>query len=242
MTLPLPQHATASLPDLGSAISTGATPTAPLGAISNTASLPTLNVAKKIKIPNGVSSNAKQHVVLALDKSLSMGGHKIDELNLAVSGLIHELASPINKDGFLISIVEFNHGASRCVFAESAITLIPPSLFADGSTNFNAALEETVLTIEAFKAVPNPDGWRYLRPQVLFLSDGQSQISDKKINDLQEIANVWAIAYGDDADTSTLAHIASDGQAHLIGMDGGALRAFLAKVGETLSQDLAKAT
>lgn len=239
MTLPLPKAVTAPLSDLGPSNSTEATSTAPLGAVSNTTSLPTLNVAKKIKIPNGVSSNAKQHVVLALDKSLSMGGHKIDELNLAVSGLIHELASPINKDGFLISIVEFNHGASRSVFAESTLTLIPPSLFAGGSTNFNAAIEETISTIEDFKTQPNPDGWRYLRPQVLFLSDGQSPVSDKKINNLQEISNVWSIAYGDDADTAMLADIASDGRAHLIGTDGGALRSFLAKVGETLSQDLA---
>jgi len=99
-------------------------------------------------------------------------------------------------------------------------------------------LLETIKTVEDFNARPNLDGYRYLRPQVLFLSDGHSSVTDKNIADLHEIADVIAIAYGADADTQTLKRIASDGQVHVIGTDGGALRQFLAEVGKTLSQSL----
>lgn len=230
---------TQPLPGLDPDVQKGTTATAPLSADTAQPSIPVINVAKPIKIPTGVSSNAKQHVILVLDKSSSMGGSKIDDLNLGVSGLVFELANPINKNGFLVSVVEFNHGAHRSVFAESAVTLQPPVLTTGGGTNFNAAMKQTISTVEDFKSRPNTEGWRYLRPQVLFLSDGQSPVSDNNIQDLQEIANVTAIAYGSDADSGTLSRIASDGQVHVIGTDGGALRAFLAKVGETLSQELA---
>ena len=92
-----------------------------------------------------------------------------------------------------------------------------------------------------FKARPNPDGWHYLRTQVLFLSDGQSSVSQKNILALQEIANVTAIAYGSDADGSTLSSIASDGKVHVIGTRGGELRKFFADVGKTLRQGFATA-
>jgi len=102
-------------------------------------------------------------------------------------------------------------------------------------------LKESILTIEEHTALPNPDGWVYLRPVALVLSDGQSDVSDKNIQDLQEIADVITIAYGSDANTSTLARIASDGQVHVVGTQGGELRKFLADVGQTLSQSLATA-
>ncbi len=215
------------------------TQTAPLGVQQTATALPTLKVSKPVKIPTGVSSNAKQHVLLVRDNSGSMSGNKIDELNLASSGLIHELASPENKDGFLISVIEFSSGSCREMFAQSAITATMPLAQAEGGTNFDSALLETISTIEELKAQPNPDGWRYLRPQVLFLSDGQSSVSDKNIADIQEFADVTAIAYGSDANTDTLSRIASDGQIHIIGTNGGELRKFLAEVGRTLSQSLA---
>jgi len=233
--------ATAPLQPISSGSSTASPPqtkTAPLGGDQTATALPTLKVSKPVKIPTGVSSNAKQHVLLVRDNSGSMSGNKIDELNLASSGLIHELASPENKDGFLISVIEFSNGSRRELFAQSAITAVLPLAHAGGGTNFDSALLETISTVEGLKAQPNSDGWRYLRPQVLFLSDGQSSVSDKNIANIQEIADVTVIAYGSDANTGILSRIASDAQVHVIGTNGGELRKFLAQVGKTLSQNL----
>ena len=84
------------------------------------------------------------------------------------------------------------------------------------------------------------NGVNYLQNQVFFLSDGQSQASDATISSLQELANVTAIAYGADANQGMLSKIASDGQVHSIGTNGGQLRAFLAEVGRTLTQELSQ--
>ncbi len=168
-----------------------------------------------------------------------MSGNKIDELNLASVALSQILADPQNKDGFLVNIIDFDNGSERRCFAESAVGLVVPTAISQGGTNFDSALIESIHTIAEFKALPNPDGWHYLRPQMLFLSDGQSAVANKNIQDLQEIANVTTIAYGSDADTSTLSRIASDGQVHVVGTQGGELRKFLADVGQTLSMNLA---
>jgi uncharacterized protein YegL len=215
--------------------------TAPMDAEAFSAPLPELKVTRKLKIPTGVSSNSKQHVVLVRDRSSSMRGSKIDELNLASVALAQILADPENKDGFLVSIVDFNHTADRPSFAHSAIGFTVPEAISSGGTCFDKAVAKCIQTVDEFNALPNPDGWKYLRPQVLFLSDGQSHVSDQNIQDLQEIANVTTIAYGSDANTQTLSRIASDGQVHVVGTKGGELRKFLADVGQTLSQDLATA-
>lgn len=232
---------TEPLGNISLGLGAGETKTAPIGSAVDETAMPVIKVSKPIKIPDGVSSNAKQHVVLVRDNSSSMRGHKIDELNLASSALVTELADPENKDGFICSIVDFSSDASCSVFAEPATSLRAPLAKASGGTNFERALTEAADTVEAFKGKPNAEGWTFLRPQVLFLSDGQSQASTGSITALQEIANVTAIAYGSDADTSMLSRIASDGQVHIVGADGDELRKFLAQVGQTLSQDLAKA-
>lgn len=224
----------------------GAT-TAPLGdytgpdMASEETPIPTLRVTKRLSLPTGVASNVKQHVVLVRDNSSSMSGGKIRELNQASIALCRELADPANKDGFLVSIVEFSNGANIKTAAQAATTLKVPEARANGGTNFDAALLKTIEAVTALSAAPNTEGWRYMRPHVLFLSDGHSNVSDKNIGALHEVADVTAIAYGSDAAQDTLARIATDGQVHVVGTSGAELRQFLAQVGKTLSQSLATA-
>ncbi len=197
--------------------------------------LPELKV-KRRKLPSGIASNVKQHIVLVRDHSTSMSGHKIAELNQASESLVMELAEPLNKDGFRISVVDFNNVASRLFLGEPAESLSVPPAVSSGGTNFIDAMNETLVTIREFDNQPNDEGWHFLRPVILFLSDGQASVDDTLIYELQEEAEVISIAYGADADQSTLARIASNGEVEVIGTDGGALRTFLADVGKTLSQ------
>ena len=237
----IPTQATTPLSAIKTSMMTDHTATVPLGETESRTELPDLKVSKPLKIPTGVTSNTKQHVLLVRDCSSSMSGTKIDELNLASSGLIQELAKEQNKDGFLVSLIDFSSSSKRSAYAVSATGLTPPPAIAAGGTNFDSALLKTIETIEGFQNEPNSDGWRYLRPQVLFLSDGQSRVSDKNILNLQEIADVTTIAYGSDAEAQTLSKISSDGQCHVIGTSGAELRKFLANVGQTLSQSLSSA-
>lgn len=201
----------------------------------------TLNVIKRKSMPTGVASNVKQLVLMLSDISTSMIGPKLDELNLARHALLAELADPVNKDGFLISLIDFNHTANLICSAEAATKLSMPDAIGSGGTNFDAPINQAIAEITAFNAQPNSEGWNYLRPQVMILSDGQAPVADKNIQDLHEIADVTAIAYGSDADQATLARISSDGQVHVVGTDGGMLRDFLAEVGKTMTSTMTSA-
>lgn len=198
---------------------------------------PQLNVTQRKSLPTGVSSNCKQHVIICSDISSSMHGAKCDDQNKARFALNAILADPINKDGFIITVIDFNNGATLIIDAEPATTCQMPNSMACGGTNFDAPINLAAQKIKDFKARPNPDGWRYLRDHVLILSDGRARATQSNIDALHEIADVTAIAYGDDADIATLETIASDGIAHVIGVDGNALRDFLAEVGKTMTQD-----
>jgi len=193
-----------------------------------------MKLTVKKKLPTGVASNVKQRVYLLLDCSSSMSGFKIQELEMATGSVLLQLADPSNKDGFRVTIIPFNHGSSvHCRVA--APEAVPPlNLVASGGTNFDSAILKTIQEIDDAKALPNPDGWHYLEDQVIKLSDGRSRVSDKNIQDLQERANVTTVAYGADANQATLSRIASDGQVHVVGTNGGALRDFLAAVGATM--------
>ena len=200
-----------------------------------------LHIPARKSLPTGIASNVKQHSVVVFDKSSSTWGAKIAEANQAREALIQELANLDNKDGFLVSVVDFNHEADRVVFAQSAQGLqVPPSI-AGGYTSFEEAVMETIAVIQEQQLQPNDAGWHYLRSIVLFMSDGQDDISDQAIRQLHEIADVIAIAFGDDADQETLKRIASDGTVHVVGASGGQLRRFLSQVGVTMSEDLANA-
>ena len=200
--------------------------------------MPELNMPVRRKLPTGIASNVKQHVLVVCDHSTSMSGAKLNELNMARDALIAELANPENKDGFRVTVVDFSGLATRIRFAEPAVGLTVPPSVAAGGTDFNAALRETLSAIRDFKALPNSDGWRYLRPVVLFLSDGQAAIDGALLAEVREEAQVIAIAYGDDADRKTLGRIASDGTVQVVGTDGDELRQFLAAVGQTMSETL----
>lgn len=200
--------------------------------------LPDLQLTRRRALPTGIATNVKQHVVLVRDHSSSMAGDKIDELNIASQAFVQALAAPENKAGFRLSVVDFNHYATRICSAQSPQACQLPQAVADGGTNFNAALQETLQAILELKQAPNEEGWHYLRPVVLFLSDGQSMIDKTHLYALQEHATIIAIAYGTDANETLLSDIASDGKVHLIGVEGSQLRQFLADVGKTLSQAL----
>jgi len=237
----IPTQATAPLATIKTSMMLDRTATMPLGETEARTELPDLKISKPLKIPTGVSRNTIQHVLAVRDCSSSMRGMKINEVNLATTGFFNELAHEQNKDGFRVSIIDFSTSSKLSAYAVSAIGFTPPQAIASGGTNFDSALLKTIETIESLQNEPNTDGWRYLRPQVLFLSDGQSRVSDKNILNLQEIADVTTIAYGSDADAQTLSKISSDGQCHVIGTSGAELRKFLADVGQTLSQTLSNA-
>lgn len=202
---------------------------------------PKLNAIKRKSLPTGVASNVKQHVLVLSDISSSMIGPKLDELILARRGLVAELADPANKDGFLVTLIDFNHAAHVICSAVPATSLVVPDPVGGGGTNYDPPINASIAAIKAHNALPNVEGWYYLQPNVMILSDGRASVADKNIREQQELATVSTIAYGADADQATLARMASDGQVHVVGTDGGQLRDFLAQVGKTMTSTMASA-
>ena len=200
--------------------------------------MPTLKVTRKRGAPDGISSNCKQLVGLCRDRSGSMSGAKLAELNTACIALQQALSDPINKDGFQMSVVDFNHEAELRCSATPVTALAMPEAICSGGTSFDAPLNAMAQEIEQFNARPNAEGWRYLRPHVLFLSDGHASVSRRAIKRLQKLTDITAIAYGADADRVTLARISTTGEVHTIGTNGGELRRFFAEVGQTMTAAL----
>ena len=236
MTLPLTPQNTQPL---GVSVGTSTGTTMPGDPLDPTmANLPVLKVTQRKKMPNGVAQNVKQHFLCCADHSTSMTGDKLQELLMGLSGLFLQLADPSNKDGFRITIIPFNNSSHVHCSAVAANAVPPLNLVAGGGTNFDSPLKKAIAEIQALKAAPNAGGWHWLKPVVLFLSDGQANVSDKNIEELHEIADVVAVAYGDDADVDTLARISSKGVVEIVGTDAGALRDFLAVVGNTMVSTL----
>jgi len=198
--------------------------------------MPALDIGVKEEIPDNVARRRRQHVGLVLDNSTSMGGSKIAELNVAVQALVRELAAPENRKGFQVSVAFFNSSVSRKALGECATKLTVKPARATGGTNFELALQEGSKLVEDFKKQPNLEGWADRMPVIIFMSDGQSSASQATIDLLKESAQVICVAFGDDADRSMLAKIATNGDVHMCGTKGNELRDLLADVGKTLSE------
>ncbi len=200
--------------------------------------IPSMAFTQKNKIKNTIGNDNKQLVIPVIDISGSMSGHKAAEAAKAVQSFGNVLADPVNKNGFILAVIHFNGSAKLVVAPELATTVVMPNLTTGGGTNFDSALILANKVVMDFASRDNPEGWDFRRPHIIWMSDGHSPVADKNIAAIHEVADVTAIAYGADADEQTLSRIASDQTVHVIGTNGGELRSFLAKVGETLSQKL----
>ena len=203
--------------------------------------MPAMKRPTVLPMPTGVASDVKQDIYLLRDVSGSMDGEKLTELNMGSQDLLKELGNKENKDGFRFSCLDFNHEARWRMEHISAQEGQVPHAIANGGTDFNAPLALTLEALIARKNRPNPERWFYLRPFVLFLSDGHARVDLDLVAEVSEYATLMAIAYGADADQNELAKIASDGVVHRIGVDGGSLRQFFAEVGTTIGQERAEA-
>ena len=191
---------------------------------------------------DGVSSNVKQHVVILRDHSSSMSGHKVDEANAGTRALIRELARGENKEGFFVTVIEFNEMATPLHQGEPASRLQTAlrDSTASGGTEITAALAEAVRAIDAFAKAPDR-GYYYLRPVTILFSDGQSSVDDAVLVELKERSLVVTAAYGSDADHRLLERIATSPEhSYSCGSDGDELRRFLAQVGATVSRSVAQ--
>ena len=117
---------------------------------------PVLPVTQKRELPSGLGRRNKQLAVLVRDRSGSMSGPKLAEMNQACIAFQREVADPINKGGILISVIDFNQGAELRCSAQIASQMTMPEAICSGGTNFYAPLKAALAEVEAFRTGPNP--------------------------------------------------------------------------------------
>lgn len=202
-----------------------------------------------VQRPKWISPETKQNTVLVRDKSGSMYGEKAKDASAASLDLVAELASPSNKDGFNVAVVDFAHGSKVVHNLERATALngkVKPlrvSLFG-GSTNITAGLEDALSILEEAKK-QGQEGATYLRPVVIVFTDGCHNDGPEPhavANQLKDSADLVTVAFGSDADEALLRSLASTPQHFYRCSTGRELRAFLASVGTTMTTTMAAGT
>lgn len=210
--------------------------------MSNEMQVEEITVTADLKRRDGICSNTKQEVVIVVDASPSMEGDKARHAQASCEELVADLAQPINKNGFSVTVIHFNGRAKVVHPWTSAAELVGHIVPLDiaSATNMTAALELALRELESRK---RDAAVRYLKPVGLFFSDGCFNRGGSPIpaaTALKARADVVMVAFGNDADEDLLKVLATSPQ-HFYRVNNGAeLRNFMAKVGDTLTIGMAQ--
>lgn len=111
--------------------------------------------------------------VLLLDRSGSMSGSAIDQLNEGIRLLCEELQrDEIARNRVELSIVSFGDSVTTDLDFQSISTVSPPVLQASGSTPMGPAIRLGIEAIANRKSVYKANGIKYFRPWLFLLTDG----------------------------------------------------------------------
>lgn len=192
------------------------------------------SICTGLQRPTWITSQHKQVVIIIRDASPSMeNDNKAIDAQRACEELVSELAKPINKDGFIVGIVDFwekaviKHELLTATQLENNIS----SIEIDGATNITAGLEKGLKLLESTQESS-------LRPIILLFTDGEhntGKAPHKIAEKLKQVADVVTVAFGDDADEKLLKELASTEQHFYKCSNGNELRQFMASVGQTMS-------
>lgn len=152
--------------------------------------------------------------VLLLDRSYSMQGAKIDELNRGLQTFHRDLSSdPVAMKRVEVSIITF--GPVQVVQPFATIDRCSfPTLTADESTPMGAAITEGLRMVEERKQVYRSSGISYYRPWVFLITDGeptdQWQAAAQQLKDAEAKKKLAFFSVGvDGADLATLGQMST---------------------------------
>ena len=122
---------------------------------------------------------ARCTIVMILDVSGSMRGHKIDTLNQALA----QFRDAIKKDPVTalradVAIIEFDHEARVVQDFTNGTDFEAPFLSTKGGTNYSKAINLALDITEARKQSYRDGGIAYYRSLVYFLTDGRPEHDD----------------------------------------------------------------
>lgn len=151
-------------------------------------------------------------VCLVLDRSGSMSGDPIRELNEGVKQFFDETSNDeATKDTLEVSIVTFGDQARVELDFGSLQRQNPPVLSADGGTSMGAAVNLSLDILTNRKATYKKLGVEYRQPWMVLMTDGKptDEIEEaaSKTSKLSQmgILTIFAVGIGKTADMNTLA-------------------------------------
>ncbi|RBL67364.1 hypothetical protein C3E98_032370, partial [Pseudomonas sp. MWU13-2625] len=110
--------------------------------------------------------------ILVLDRSGSMGGQPIEQLNAGLATFKDELAADsLAMKRVDTAIVSYGPATLEMPF-HTAQNFFPPTLTAQGDTPMGSAINLALDTLEARKAAYKANGISYYRPWVFLITDG----------------------------------------------------------------------
>ena len=178
--------------------------------------------------------------VLLLDKSYSMSGRPIEQLNDGLVPFKSELvADPLAAKRVEVAIVSFGP-VERDLDFTSAEHFNPPRLAASSNTPMGAAICEALDMVESRKGTYKANGVAYYRPWVFLITDGAPTDSwneaARRIHEGEERQQFAFFAVGvEGADMETLAQIARREPLRLEGLQFRELFQWLSKSLTTVS-------
>ncbi len=163
-------------------------------------------------------------VVLLLDKSGSMAGEPIAQLNAALRAFKAEVArDALTARRAEIAIVSFGPVTADAAF-DTVDHFSPPTLQPEGDTPMGRAIELGLDMLAARKQEYRDNGIAYFRPMVFLLTDGAPtdswQAAARRVREEEAAKRVAFFAVGvEGADFATLARIATREPIKLPGLD-----------------------
>jgi uncharacterized protein YegL len=168
-------------------------------------------------------------LVLLLDVSKSMSGHKINNLNEGIKILKDELEKDdLAKLRTEVAIVSFGRGVNVVQDFVTVNKFEPPTLEIDGLTPMGTGINKALDMISERKKIYKENNIGYYRPWVFMITDGKPQGEDdgvvaeasQRIKRMEDAGAVVFFAVGvDDADMAELRRIVKRPPLKLKGID-----------------------
>lgn len=126
-----------------------------------------------IKVGTPENYEEKTLCCLVLDRSGSMTGKPIDELNTALKQFKTDIESnSVLSDSLEIAIVAFDDNVEIIQKPALIHNIVMPTLITNGLTSLNAAIKEAIRIVEERKDYYKQSGQTHKRPWIVVMTDG----------------------------------------------------------------------
>jgi len=144
---------------------------------------------EKLRVETAENFQQKCPVVFVLDRSGSMAGEPINEVNKGIVAFAENMsADSISKVRVELSIIAYDNNIDVVrEFATVQTNVDMPTLYAGGLTHTESAMIKASELVEERKAYYKANKIPYYRPYIILLTDGQTYGENQSVTRLGEL-------------------------------------------------------